>query len=265
MTSVSMLGCGWLGKPLGELLVKNGFSVSGSTTTKDKLDDLRAKGIAPFLLQFTPRLQGSDKERFFTGDILIITIPPRRKEGEPSLYLEQIRHVVDEAQKGSIRKIIFISSTSVYREENKIVIEEDADDASLLAKAENIIRANTSFKSTIVRFGGLVGPGRHPGRFLSGKSNLKGGAAPVNIIHQEDCIGIISTIIENDVWGKVFNACASIRVSRKEFYEHTSKALGMPLPEFNNEAAKFKIVNSDKLKRELNYKFIYDDPMKMFS
>ena len=31
MTQISILGCGWLGLPLAKALLKNGFSVKGST------------------------------------------------------------------------------------------------------------------------------------------------------------------------------------------------------------------------------------------
>jgi 3-hydroxyisobutyrate dehydrogenase-like beta-hydroxyacid dehydrogenase len=50
MTKISILGCGWLGLPLAKVLVKNGFSVKGSTTTQDKILVLKQLGVDPFLI-----------------------------------------------------------------------------------------------------------------------------------------------------------------------------------------------------------------------
>ena len=38
--TITILGCGWLGLPLAQTLVKEGYSVKGSTTTEDKLEVL---------------------------------------------------------------------------------------------------------------------------------------------------------------------------------------------------------------------------------
>lgn len=47
----SIIGCGWLGLPLAERLVAEGYTVKGSTTSVDKLSLLRQKGIDAYLLQ----------------------------------------------------------------------------------------------------------------------------------------------------------------------------------------------------------------------
>ena len=50
MQKISILGCGWLGIPLAEALIKNGFSVSGSTTSIEKISLLQNLDVEPFLL-----------------------------------------------------------------------------------------------------------------------------------------------------------------------------------------------------------------------
>ncbi|GAB3814760.1 hypothetical protein GCM10028895_08160 [Pontibacter rugosus] len=47
---VSIMGCGWLGLPLAEQLVKQGYTVKGSTTTAAKQALLEEKNIQPYLL-----------------------------------------------------------------------------------------------------------------------------------------------------------------------------------------------------------------------
>ena len=109
---------------------------------------------------------------------------------------------------------------------------------------------------------GLYGPDRHPARFLSGKKNLKNGDAPVNLIHRDDCIAIISQIIEGTISGEIFNCCSDGHPSRKEFYTKASIVAKLPPPHFLEENTfSFKIVSNKKLKQKLNYSFIHPDPM----
>lgn len=61
------------------------------------------------------------------------------------------------------------------------------------------------------RLAGLVGPSRHPGRWLAGKTGLPGGNAPVNLVHQDDVIGILLRVLENNMLGDVFDVCANER------------------------------------------------------
>lgn len=75
MTQISILGCGWLGLPLAEALIKNGFSVKGSTTSSSKLGDLENLGVLPFLIALQPNAIDGDITTFLKGsEILIIDV-----------------------------------------------------------------------------------------------------------------------------------------------------------------------------------------------
>ncbi|WP_333818836.1 SDR family oxidoreductase [Ohtaekwangia sp.] len=263
MHSVSILGCGWLGKPLGVALLRSGYTVLGSVTQQEKLAAIAETGIEPCLLKFDPQPAG-DYSRFFQSEILIISIPPRRKTGLTTVYLEQLQNVVQEAQRGTISHIVFISSTAVYPDLNRIVYEDDAAVDSYLTEAEKIV-ITSGIQTTVIRFGGLIGAGRHPGRFLAGKQEVPGRTSPVNMIHQEDCIKIIQAVVERDAWGEIFNACADEHPARGKFYFLASKQLGLEPPHFIEEDnSAYKIVCSEKLKKRLKYTFIYPDPLTMF-
>jgi 3-hydroxyisobutyrate dehydrogenase-like beta-hydroxyacid dehydrogenase len=54
---ISILGCGWLGFPLGKYLVEKGHFVKGSTTSESKIALLSKVGIEPFLLKFSPQIE----------------------------------------------------------------------------------------------------------------------------------------------------------------------------------------------------------------
>lgn len=261
MKSISILGCGWLGLPLGKHLASLGFLVKGSTTRKAKLVDLEAAGILPFHLNFDPDPKG-DCEGFFSSDILIVNLPPRNKDGIPDFHQSQLKEIVKAAQ-SRVENILFISSTAVYPANNQLVTEADAETSCLtrggipLLDMENLFVKNGHFKTTVMRFGGLYGPDRHPGKFLAGKKNVAGADNPVNMIHLDDCIGIISRILEQDIWGDVFNASAPSEETRKSFYQRAAKALNVEPPEFNSEPSPFKKVSSARLIEKTGYQFRY--------
>jgi nucleoside-diphosphate-sugar epimerase len=81
------------------------------------------------------------------------------------------------------------------------------------------------------------------------------------VIHQDDCIAIITAIIRQDAWGEVFNACSDVHPARKDFYTLAAEKAGLALPSFASGASNFKIIQSDKLKQRLGYAFKYPDPL----
>jgi nucleoside-diphosphate-sugar epimerase len=261
---ISILGCGWLGKPLGASLVEAGYQVSGSTTHTEKTDSLKALGICPFLIDIqTDRIIENSGIGFFDCEILVISIPPRRKTGNESAFLAQMETLRKRLKQSAVKKVLFISSTSVYKNEGKMVLEEDTDASAALAKAEQVFIDEPHFQTTVIRFGGLVGPGRHPGKFLAGK-RIGGANHPVNMIHLKDCIGVIQAVFVTDTWGEIFNACADLHPRKEDFYKRAAALAGLPSPQFENgDEHQYKIVSNDKIKRILNYTFIYPDPMTM--
>ncbi len=265
--SISILGCGWLGLTLAEQLIKEGYEVKGSVTKPEKLTLLKEKGIQPFQLELTNvSITGRDPHSFFNSDLFIISIPPGRRAAVISYYQSQISLLIQELKKSTVKQVIFISSTAVYADDNKEVFETDAcrpvtDSGKALMAAERLLQEQKSFSTGILRFCGLIGPDRHPGRFLAGKKDVENGDAPVNLIHRDDCIGILSEIIRKEVWGEIFNVCSQVHPSRKLFYTKAAEQLGMETPSFSKEPARYKVVNSDKIKKRTAYLFKYPDPL----
>ncbi|MEF8845786.1 MAG: SDR family oxidoreductase, partial [Bacteroidales bacterium] len=267
LMNISILGCGWLGFPLAKYLMDEGYLVRGSSTKKDKLDMLGNHGIIPYKIELMPEYKGEND--FLNSEILVINFPPPRNRNDIETYLKaQIDSLMKKLSHSPVHRVLFVSSTSVYPPLNREVYESDAqhparDAGKALLLAEQILKENPQFETTIIRFGGLIGYGRNPARFLAGRKNLRNGDAPVNLIHRDDCVAIISRIIEKDKWGEVYNACTDAHPTRREFYTEAAKNAGLSLPDFNDSSElSFKLVNSDKLKSDLNYRFHYPDPMQ---
>ena len=264
---IGVLGCGWLGLPLAIQLVAEGYYLKGSTTTLEKLITLSSHQIDPFLVHLNPALIGDDIKTFFNVDLLIINIPPKRNQSAANDYLDKMSNIASAIRESSINKIIFISSTSVYPEDKMLVSEDTAIDANSssaisLYKAEEIFRNLENVKTTVIRMAGLIGPNRHPGRFFAGKENIPNGLAPVNLIHLDDCIGIILTVIKKEIWGETFNGAAPSHPTKAEFYNLAANQFNQTSAKFISEEKEFKIVSSEKLIEKFNYQFKIPNLMK---
>jgi nucleoside-diphosphate-sugar epimerase len=269
METISILGCGWLGLPLGVYLLKKGYQVKGSSTEPHKLKITKEKGIEPFLIVLDPQIHGANYQEFLDCDVLIIDFPPERRDDIIEYHQRQIDSLISAIGSGTVEHVIFTSSTSVYPEVNREVLEDPEPkptkpSGKALLKVENLLRESNKFETTIIRFGGLIGYDRMPGRFLAGKKGLANGNAPVNLIHRDDCIEIIFKIIKHNIWSETFNACADFHPTRKQYYTEQAELIGLAPPVFNeSEACSYKIVSNKKLKKLLKYKFKYPDPAKI--
>lgn len=267
---ISICGCGWLGLPLGKYLVEKGFSVKGSTTRKEKFNALREAGIQPFHISIDPELSGDDPAVFLQSDVLVINVPPKRRPDIVHYHQQQMASLRDAVKASPVRHVVFISSTSVYASLNRGVKEEDAgnpDSASgkALLGVERMLLEEPSFRTTVLRFCGLMGYDRSPVKFLGRMASLNNANQPVNLIHRDDCIGIIFGVIRQGVWGEVFNACSPGHPLRKEYYAKAAALSGNELPPLADEQsdAPFKIIDSSKLERVLGYRFRVPDPLDL--
>ena len=86
MKNVSILGCGWLGKPMAVSLLSEGFSVKGSTTSEIKIQELEALEIEAYLIDIT---EFEEFDLFLSSDILLIAITSKDIDAYERL-IEQI-------------------------------------------------------------------------------------------------------------------------------------------------------------------------------
>lgn len=274
MKSISILGCGWLGLPLGKYFSEKGYAVKGSTTNKEKLPILTENGIEAFRIEFNPQVVGENVDNFLNAETLLINIPPRISLQKVDAHVEQIANLLVHVKNSSIKNIIYISSTSVYPELNREVFEEDVitpeqSASPTMVKAEKLLLEfwkESSVNLTILRCGGLMGYERIPAKYFSGWKGLTTGDIKVNYVHRDDVIRIIETIIENNIWNEVFNIVSPIHPTRKEIYAKNCEELGFEMPEFiaPNESQPFKIISSKKWLEHSKYEFIYENPLDYY-
>ncbi|MDW7693471.1 SDR family oxidoreductase [Flammeovirgaceae bacterium SG7u.111] len=265
--TISILGCGWIGLPLGAYLSSKGIKVKGSVTRTHKLKNLNENDIEPFLLKLSPKPEGDSLAHFLDTDVLIVDIPPSRaKFGGVSFYPEQMKVLTAALASSPCKKVIFVSSTSVYSNPSRVVTEEEplapVERNKPLIDAENHWLAQTDLRVTVLRAGGLMGYDRYPAKYFAGKKDLTKGHVPVNYIHRDDVIGIIEQVLEQEKWGEIYNLVAPEHPFREDVYVKNCIDLGMELPTFNKKnSVGYKIVSGKKVVKDLGYEFQYPDPL----
>ncbi|XLS29516.1 SDR family oxidoreductase [Flavobacteriaceae bacterium M23B6Z8] len=262
--NIAILGCGWLGLPLAVSLVKAGYKVKGSTTSSEKLTTLENASISPFLIHLKETgIEGAIDAFLSETDTLFIDIPPGLRKDPSGNYVAKIQHLIFALQKTKVSHVIFASSTSVYGNIEGSVTElttptPNTESGKQLLKTENLLLKEPSFKTTILRFAGLIGEDRHPITFLSGKKGIKHPEACVNLVHRTDCMEIIQRIIEQEPKEKVFNVAYPSHPSKKEYYEREANRRKLEPPQFESSGYQGKCIESNLLMKALAYNFQKD-------
>ena len=245
-------------------------SILGTTTTPEIIPTMEAAGIQPHLLRLGNDF-GTQAEELLhrllkAADVLVLNVPPRAAAA--GAYPALLRPVHKAVATAGTPHVLFVSSTSVYPNEPRVMREADAlstrDAASDVLRAEgHFVPRYGQWKSTVVRLGGLIGPDRAPGRFLAGRHDLDQGNAPVNLLHLTDAVGVLAGIIKHQAWGHTFNVCASQHPLRRDFYPTAAEFLNLQSPTFKREhGVSGKIIDSSLVRRTVPYEFQHDDVLK---
>ncbi|MDR6299511.1 NAD(P)-binding domain-containing protein [Mesonia maritima] len=264
MKTIGILGCGWLGFPLAKKLIAEGYNVNGSTTSAEKITDLAEEKINPFLIKLTEeKVEGKIEEFLENVAILIIDIPPGLRKNPEENFEQKIKNLFPYLERSSLEKMFFVSSTSVFQDEfpfpaytEKSKPNGTTENAKQLIATENLFQKSAVFSSTIIRFGGLIGENRHPVHFLAGRTSLKNPKAPINLIHQKDCISLIFQLIQQQNLPKIVHGVFPFHPSKKEYYQQKATEYKLEIPQFlNDSSSKGKIISSEKTRELLKFNF----------
>lgn len=271
MQNITIIGAGWLGLPLAQYLVTIGHAVSVTRTSQSRTEEVQSLGIEAVTADLNTC--GQDLVHHLkkhNTEIVIGCFPPGFRQENAYNYAEQWRTLTEIAKQSGVRKLLMVSSTSVYPNRAKDMTEQNAsyalakgnpvfsDKARVLLEAEQHV-IDSGLEYVIVRCSGLIGPERHPSRFVR-KMTKVSSSAPANMLHQQDAIGCISFAALN-ITNQVVNASTPNTVSKAEFYQHAlnnAEEVGS-LPPIVDEPDK-RIV-SDKI-MQLGYKFHYQHTLE---
>jgi nucleoside-diphosphate-sugar epimerase len=274
---ILIAGCGYFGLALGAELSQRGHKVFGLTRTERRKSDLEQAGIRPLVADLTQPKQLVRLPSTHDWVINSVASAGGRAEAYRALYLEGTRHLLNWLKPNPPKKFVYISSTSVYGQNDGSVVDEssptepDSETSKILIETERLLLSafnQTDFPAVILRAAGIYGPGRGHWfkQFLTGQAVLDGtGARWLNMIHRDDLVRIALAALEKGAGGEIYNAADDEPVSQRDFFQWLADALRKPMPPSVEEpampvrkrGATNKRISNRKLKTQLGYTFKY--------
>lgn len=274
---VLIIGCGYVGQPLGEELVRLGHDVTGVTRSTRNHDALKALSIKPIALDVTKRAELDQLPQAFDWVVNTASSNQGGIEEYQQVYVQGTRNLIDWLQSSPPKKFVYTSSTSVYGQTDGSLVKESspADPASdtgkALIAAEKLLldaASDKKFPAIILRVAGIYGPERGHLflQYLQDQARIAGkGDRLLNMIHRLDLIHCIIAALKNGHGGEIYNAVDDEPVPQIHFFRWLSETLGKNMPPFGDDpnaatrkrAVTHKKVLNRKLKMELGYQFKY--------
>ena len=272
---VLIVGCGYVGLPLGVGLVRQGHEVFGLRRTA--AEELKAAGITPLQADITLAETLTPLPRDFDWVVNCAASGGGSADGYRQLYLQGTRNLIEWLAPTPPKKFVYTSSTSVYGQNDGSLVKESsptepqAETAKVLVETEQVLLEAVrlrNFPAVVLRVAGIYGPDRGHWfkQYLKDEARMEGkGERLLNMIQRDDLVGVILAALKNGRPGEVYNAVDDEPVSQLHFFTWLAGSLDKPLPPSGSEDAEAnrkrggtnKKVSNRRLKMELGYQFKY--------
>ena len=272
-----IIGCGYVGLPLGAELVRLGHQVYGLRRSPDASERLKGAGIMPLIADITKPGDLSGISAPFDWVVNCVSSAKGGVDEYREVYLKGTQNLIHWLQSAPPKKFIYTSSTSVYAQTDGLPVKETSptepvrETSKLLVETEKLLLEAAQQKkipAAILRVAGIYGPDRGHlfQQFLKNELRIVGkGDRIINMVHLDDLVGIIITALKSGRPGEIYNAVDEEPVTQLHFFRWLSETLGKWMPPFaspqedveRKRGRTNKKVLNRKLKMELGYEFKY--------
>lgn len=268
MAKILIVGCGDIGTRLAILLSDLGHHVLGIKRKPTESDNKNLQFMAVDILQIECLKQ---LELDYNVVFFMPTPDDRTLKSYEDIYIHGLGNLL-QLFSGAKHKpdFFFISSTSVYGQQQGEWVNEDSPTEPLKQTARTIVTAEQLIwqynpNNTVVRFSGIYGPGRtHLLKKLDSSNKIQSNPPYFsNRIHQDDCARVLSFLLNRVLKGESLKPCylasdddpASLYSVLSWLAEQTGKPLPQQL-EYGSGQNQNKRCQNTRLK-QLGYRFIY--------
>jgi len=274
---VLIVGCGYVGLPLGVELVKQGHEVFGLRRSAGGEAEMTAAGLQPLIADITKPEELAKLPGPFDWVVNTVSSSKGGEEEYRQVYLQGTRNLIEWLAPTPLKKFVYTSSTSVYGQTDGSVVKESSPTAPasatsrLLVETEELLIDSVTtrkFPAVILRVAGIYGPERGHLflQYLRDEARIAGkGERILNMIHRDDLVSVILAALKNGRPGEIYNAVDDEPVAQIHFFRWLSETLGKWMPpvatEEENAARKRgltnKKVSNRRLKMELGVALKY--------
>lgn len=189
MPKILVAGCGKLGGAIALKLAASA-QVYGLRRSPDKVPE-GITGIGADLTR--PETLAEKLPKDLDTIIYCLTPSSYDEQGYRDAYVNGLSNLLDALGNQQLKRLFFISSTSVYGQDDDSLVDETSPTSPARVTGQQILAGeqtalNSRHPATIVRFSGIYGPSRQ--RFLeeviAGRLNPDTPAPYSNRIHEED-------------------------------------------------------------------------------
>ena len=237
---IVIVGCGDIGFRVAKILKNQGKSVFGVARSEEGLNALRQQ----HLHAVSADLDNLDTLAEFGGrlckqSLLYYFAPPPSKGTEDS----RMEHFLRSLDKNNLPKqIIYISTSGVYGDQQGQLIDEQTAPNPQVDRAKRRFHAeeqliehvtnNTSVAVTILRVGGIYGPGRLPLQRLKDQiPMLHENLSPqTNRIHADDLAQVCVAAATEKADGEIYNISDGSNSNMTEYFNTIADFCGLPRP-----------------------------------
>jgi nucleoside-diphosphate-sugar epimerase len=245
---ILIIGCGYVGLPLGQALASAGHEVHGV-----RRSDFTAENITPHRIDITAPNAFDALPRDF--DWVINTVSSARGDAEVhrAVFVDGAKNLLDWLGDSSAR-VLFTSSTSVYQQTDGHWVDETSPANPKSGTAQNLAQAEELFlnapqAATVLRVAGIYGPQRGYlfRQFLKGEAVLtKGGTRWINMIHRDDVVSAILTAM--DLTPSIYNVADDEPVTQRVFFEWLAKRSDKPMPPEGESVSRKRVATNKRVR-----------------
>ncbi len=264
MYHVQVVGAGYTGSRIAAYFKEKKQKVWAVTRSGSRRAEFEAAGITPVTADLS---RPEDLVKIPPAHFIVLSPAPSGHEESDyrALYLDGIGNYLaslEKRQRPSL--IVYISSTSVWRERDGAWVDEnsppdsDSPKGKILAEAERKV-LESGYPSLIFRCAGIYGPGRNRIRPLKGGIWPAAGEADawMNMIHVDDIVRAMPVLFKKGQAGEIYTGVDDEPVLRSTFCPWLAGKLGIEGKySFRPGAPQGKRCANAKLKA-LGYSFSY--------
>lgn len=239
---ILMIGCGYVGLRYARTMRGQGHRVTALTRSPERSISFQQEGIESVIGNVLDR---RSLRAVPAADVCVYAVGFDRSSAEDKrdVYVDGLRNVLEQLH-GHIPRFVYVSSTSVYGQQDGSWVNEDSatepttESGRICLEAEQLLRDDSikgaaARTTTILRLSGIYGPGRLIGRrqqLLSGQSLPGNPQAWLNLIHIDDIVHALVRLTTGPCPSPLYLLSDNQPNRRIDFYTALARELATPPP-----------------------------------